>query len=147
LISFFISAISFAVISQFFEKTQAAELQMIQRHLPSAVKFLRPLSRLSGENHLNLVIGLPLRNQAGLSNLLEAIYDPASPNYHHYLTPEQFTGQFGPTESDYQAVSAFAGANNLQITGTHKNRLLLDVNGGRRGTHPACDDADISAPN
>ena len=38
------------------------------------------------------------------------------PNYHHYLTPEQFTERFGPTEQDYQAVIAFAKANGLTVT-------------------------------
>lgn len=87
------------------------------------------MERFPSTNHLRLVIGLPLRNQAALSNLLRQIYDPASPNYHHYLTPEQFTKRFGPTEADYQAVIAFARTNGLQITSAHPNRVLLDVDG------------------
>ena len=78
---------------------------------------------------MNLAIGLPLRNQEALTNLLQQIYDPASPNFHHYLTPEEFTAQFGPTEQDYQAVIDFARANGLTVIGTHPNRMLLDVSG------------------
>jgi subtilase family serine protease len=107
----------------------AAQTQGLHGHVPAIVKSLPSLGRFPGTNHLSLAIGLPLRNQAALSNLLRQIYDPASPNYHHYLTPEQFTERFGPTEADYQAVIAFAGANGLQITGTHPNRVLLDVSG------------------
>ena len=84
---------------------------------------------LAGTNQLNLAIGLPLRNREALTNLLRQIYDPASPNYHHYLTPDQFTEKFGPTEKDYQAVIAFAKANGLTVTGTHPNRMLVDVSG------------------
>src|SRR5208283_6167451 len=73
--------------------------------------------------------GLPLRNQEELTNLLEQIYDPARTNYHHYLTPEEFTARFGPTEADYQKVIEFAGANGLTVNGTHPNRMLLDVVG------------------
>ena len=76
-----------------------------------------------------LAIGLPCEIRVALSNLLQQIYDPASPNYHHYLTPEQFTEQFGPAKADYQAVIAFARANGLRVTATHPNRMLLDVNG------------------
>jgi len=43
--------------------------------------------------------------------------------------PAQFTEKFGPAESDYQAVIAFARANHLQVSATHPNRLLLDVSG------------------
>ena len=59
--------------------------------------------------------------------MIEEIYDPASPNYRHYLTPEQFTEQFGPTEEDYQTVLAFAKRNGLTVTATSANRVLLNV--------------------
>src|SRR5208283_2731808 len=78
---------------------------------------------------LRLAIGLPLRNQEGLTNLLQRIYDPTSPDYHHYLSPAQFAEAFGPTEEDYRAVTAFATANGLKVTATHPNRALLDVAG------------------
>ena len=78
---------------------------------------------------MKLAIGLPLRNKEGLTNLLQGIYDPASPDYHHYLTPAQFAERFGPTEQDYRAVTAFATANGLKVAATHSNRTLLDVTG------------------
>jgi subtilase family serine protease len=68
-------------------------------------------------------------HQEALTHLLGQIYDPASPNYHHFLTPEQFTARFVPTEADYQSVIAFAKANGLTITGRHPNRMLVDVSG------------------
>ena len=92
---------------------QGAGLQKLHGHVPAVVAHLQPMGKFAGTNRLNLAIGLPLRNQAALTSLLHQIYDPASPNYHHYLTPEQFTAQFGPTEKDYEAVIAFAKANGL----------------------------------
>jgi uncharacterized repeat protein (TIGR01451 family) len=108
---------------------RAAGSQVLHGHVPAAVARLRlqPLRHFDGTNHLKLAIGLPLRDQAGLSNLLQQIYDPASPNYHHYLTPAQFTERFGPTAADYQTLKAFAFSNHLAVTGTHPNRVLLDV--------------------
>ena len=58
---------------------------------------------------------------------MQRLYDPASPDYHHYLTPDQFTERFGPTPEDYLAVSNYAVANGFMVTGTHPNRTLLDV--------------------
>jgi len=72
---------------------------------------------------------LPLRNPEVLAGLLDDLYDPASPQYRHYLTPEEFTASFGPTEQDYEAVVAFAEAHNLRVTDRHPNRVLLDVSG------------------
>lgn len=103
--------------------------QRIPIHLPAAVTNSPPLGQLPASTNLDLAIGLPLRNQAALTNLLREIYDPASPNYRHYLTPERFTDRFGPTRKDYQTVIAFARANGLQVTATYPNRMLLDVRG------------------
>ncbi len=99
------------------------------QHLPAAVARLTPLGNLPGAQNLNLAISLPLRNQAELDLLLQQLYDPASPNYRHYLSPAQFTERFGPTEADYQALMDFAKSNGLTVTVTHPNRLVLDVEG------------------
>jgi subtilase family serine protease len=106
-----------------------AEMQTLQGHVLPVLKSLPPTGPLPATDRLNLAISLPLRNPAALSSLLQQIYDPANPNYHHYLTPSQFTEKFGPTEQDYQAVIAFAKANHLEVTTLHPNRLLLDVTG------------------
>lgn len=78
-------------------------------------------------SRLHLVIGLPLRDHAGRTNLLKQIYDPQSTNYHRYLTPEQFAARFGPTEGEYQQVVALAESNGFVVTGRHAGRELLDV--------------------
>jgi uncharacterized repeat protein (TIGR03803 family) len=107
----------------------AAQQQVLQGHVPVAVARLQPIARLPATNRLDLALGLPLRNREALANLLDQLYDRASPNYHHYLTPEEFAARCGPTEQDYRAVIAFANAHGLTVTGTHPNRTLLDVNG------------------
>jgi subtilase family serine protease len=108
---------------------QGAGRQALHRHFSGAVAALKPSGRLAATNHLRLAIALPWRNSAALSDLLRQLYDPASANYHHYLTPAQFTERFGPTEADYQTVISFAKTNGLKVTGTHPNRLLVDVDG------------------
>ncbi len=68
----------------------AADRQTLQGHVPAAVAHLTSVGHLEAARELKLAIGLPLRNQEGLTNLLQRIYDPTSPDYHHYLTPAQF---------------------------------------------------------
>ena len=120
-----------AALLPFSLRAQGVGKQMLRAHVPPAiVRFhLSPLNRLPATNRLNLAIGLPLRNQEALNKLLAEIYDPASTNYHRYLTPEQFAAQFGPTEQDYQSLIAFAKTNGLTVTATSPNRVLLDVSG------------------
>jgi len=106
-----------------------AQTHPLHSQRPVILGQLRPVGKLSSSTNLQLAIGLPLRNLPALTNLLQQVYDPASPNYRHYLTPEQFTAQFGPTKEDYQKVIAFAKAHGLKVTATHPNRVLLDVSG------------------
>jgi len=108
---------------------QAVQPQVLYGHVPQAVADSRALHELPGAMRLNLAIGLPLRNQSELDSLLVQLSDPASPNFGHYLSAEQFAAEFGPTEQDYQALIQFAQENGLVVTGTHPNRILLDVSG------------------
>ncbi len=78
---------------------------------------------------LNVTFMLSLRNQGELNTLLEQLYDPTSPNFHQYLSVEQFTEQFAPTAEDYQAVVDFAAAHGLTVTDKPANRLIVPVSG------------------
>ena len=103
--------------------------QVLSGHVPPAVANSRALNQLADSTRLDLAIGLPLRNQNELDALLAELQDPASPNFGHYLSPQQFAAEFGPTEQDYQTLIQFAHENGLVVTGTHSNRVLLDVSG------------------
>ena len=106
-----------------------APRHFLHGQIPRAVAQLQTIDSLPATNQLQLAIGLPVRNPAELDALLQKIYDPASANYRHYLTPEQFAKNFGATASDYQALIDFAARNGLRVTGTHANHLVLDVAG------------------
>lgn len=109
--------------------TQAVERHAVTGHVPRAVRYLSPLGQLPSSQRLRLAIALPLRNTGELTNLLQQIYDPASPQYGRFLTPDTFTERFGPTPDEYARVIAFAQENGLAVTGVHPNRVLVDVSG------------------
>ena len=121
----------FILLSVSTSQLSAAGLRMASSHVPAGVRQgkLVSLGRLPATNRLQLALSLPLRDRAGLTNFLAAVYDPTSPEYHHYLTPAEFTARFGPTPADYAAVIQFAKSNGLTVTATHPNRLLVDVSG------------------
>ncbi len=107
----------------------AADRQFLRHRLGALTDSLQAVDRLPATNQLLAAICLPLRNPAALTNLLQQLYDPASPHYHRYLTPEAFAEQFGPTREDYAAVVAYAQAHGLTVTTLHPNRMLVDVAG------------------
>ena len=103
---------------------------ILHGHVPAATARLTPNGRLPATHQLHLAIGLPLRNQSELDDLLRQLYDPTSPNFHQFITPPEFAARFGPTETDYAAVRAFLETNGFTVTGAHPNRVVLDVAGG-----------------
>ncbi len=108
---------------------QGAGRQLLQGHVPQAVAISTAVRPLPRSDRMSLAVGLPLRNQSELDQLLKQLVDPASPNYRQYLSAAQFAERFGPSEEDYQALAAFLRENGLAVTGTHPNRMILDVSG------------------
>ena len=84
---------------------------------------------LKADTTLQLDVVLPLRDPAALSALLADIYNPASANYHHYLTPAEFTAQFGPTQADYDTAVAYLANNGLTVTGGSRDGMDIQASG------------------
>lgn len=72
-----------------------------------------------------MAVVLKLRNQPQLKNFLSALQDPADPNYHHFLTPQQFTAQYGPTQAQVNAVRQYLEAQGLSVTRVTPNHLAI----------------------
>lgn len=110
---------------------QAQSQSLLTRHVREETRNGR--ARLVGQlvptQTMRLVLVLPLRNEGGLQNFLKELYDPSSPFYRQYLTVEEFTARYGPTQEDYDAAIRFAEANGLKVVGTSRNRVNLEVEG------------------
>jgi hypothetical protein len=107
----------------------SADRKLLHGHVPAPAAGLQAIGHFDATTNLHLAIGLPLRNQSALTNFLRELYDPSSANYQKYLSSEEFTERFGPTEDNYQKVIAFVNASGLTVTATHPNRVVLDVSG------------------
>jgi subtilase family serine protease len=111
--------------------SQAQPQSLLTRHTRDVVvNGQAPLvGHLPAAQSMRLVLVLPHRNQAELEKLLKELYDPYSPSYRQFLTVEEFTARFGPSQQDYDSVIGFAKANGLTVVGTSRNRMNLDVKG------------------
>ena len=110
----------------------------LQGHVPAqAIANARLLGSLPAATEISMVFSLPLRNQPELRELLKRLYDPADTLYGQYLTPQEFTDRFGPTQDDYDVVTAYARSLGFRVTGTHPNRTLLNVSGSAAAVEAA----------
>src|SRR5271170_5596933 len=97
-------------------ETAAQGQSLVTRHVRQDVVSGKAqfLNRLSKTQTLRLDVVLPLRDPEGLEEFLQDVYNPSSPSYRHFLTVQEFTARFGPTEDDYEAVIQYATSNGLK---------------------------------
>ena len=88
-----------ALVVSLLVATASAQMQTpITHHMRAAVANgqAKVVGHLPANQTLRLVLVLPLRNQAELDNLLQDLYNPSSPSYHHFLTVDEFTARVRP---------------------------------------------------
>jgi hypothetical protein len=76
-----VSTLCLVVSVTFTTPAHAAERQLVHDHAVKVIaEFgLQPVGALPDSTNLDLVIGLPLRNQEALTNLMQRQYEPSSP--------------------------------------------------------------------
>jgi len=84
-------------------------------------------TKLIGRLESNRIIrfSIVLNYDASAEAYAQSIYDPTSPNYHQFLTPRTFADRFGPTLIDYQNLVSWLQANNVTVTSTAPDRLIV----------------------
>ena len=90
----------------------------VARLAPSAVPSGSAYSGSTpGSQAVSLEVVLPPSNRSELTALLAALDDPASPQYHHWLTPDEFAARFGPSAATVARVDDW-----LDSVGMHVSR-------------------------
>ncbi len=84
--------------------------------------------------------GLPMRRmllvlkrsdaqESALKTMLEEQQTKGSALFDHWMTPEQFGKQFGPSDSDIAQVTAWLNAHGFQVAGVAKGRTAIEFSG------------------
>jgi hypothetical protein len=67
--------------------------------------------------------------EASLRQLLDDQQVKSSPQFHQWLTPEQFGRQFGPADSDLQAVTGWLASQGFQVAKVAAGRTVIEFSG------------------
>jgi len=100
---------------------------------------VHPLARASNDHgpvpdsmrldRIQIVLRRSDAQESALKQLIGELHRPGSASYHHWLTPEQFGQQFGPSDADLAAVEGWLqwhGFNDLKV---NPGRQTLEVTG------------------
>jgi pseudomonalisin len=92
-------------------------------HLANAA----PLGAAPAAAPVPVIVGLAERDPQGLTALLAAQQDPASPSYHRYLTPAEFAARFGATAAQAQHVAGYLTSQGLTDVHVSPSRLSVSA--------------------
>ena len=78
---------------------------------------------------VTLLIQPSAEQQAALKQLLAEQQDPSSPNYHKWLTPEQFGQRFGLSDADISKLTQWLRSQNFKIVQVARGRDWIAFSG------------------
>ncbi|MGD0434852.1 MAG: protease pro-enzyme activation domain-containing protein, partial [Bryobacteraceae bacterium] len=78
---------------------------------------------------LTLLLKPSAGQRSDLAQLLAEQQDPTSPNYHRWLTPEQYADRFGVSSDDLAKIKNWLEQQGLQVTGVARGRNWVSFNG------------------
>lgn len=87
--------------------------------------------------HVTLTLPPSAAQQTDLNAFLDRLQDPASPDYHRWLTPEQYGARFGAATADIARVTAWLASQNLTVDSVGRGRTTIAVTGAVRDMEQA----------
>ncbi|MGH9443835.1 MAG: S53 family peptidase [Thermoanaerobaculia bacterium] len=110
--------------------TRGERVPIMERvDLPANGSDLGPADLSAPLDRMTLVLSRTAAASAALREFLSAVQDPASPDYHHWLTPREFGLRFGITDSEIDAVAGWLEDQGLSIDGIPEGRGWINFSG------------------
>jgi len=101
----------------------------LRNHLPLWANAQNSTGLSSSEMTLEMVLSRSPQQQAALDQLLLDQKNPASPEFHHWLTPAEFGRRFGLSQSDIQSITNWLVAQGLRIHYVSPSRTFIGFGG------------------
>jgi hypothetical protein len=79
--------------------------------------------------HMLLPLKPSVDQDAALGKLIDTLDNPDSPSYQHWLTPEQFAAQFGPSPADIEQISSWLRQRGFSVDSVARGGLWIEFSG------------------
>ena len=76
-----------------------------------------------------LVLKRSPEQEAALEKFMAAQLDKSSPDYHHWLSPEEFGRLYGPSDQDIQIITSWLEQHGFQVAPVAAGRTVLEFSG------------------
>jgi hypothetical protein len=134
---------AFAVLMMFLPGALQSQARIIQpidnssfAHIPQSTHPLAVSPNDHGRVDPNLsmermvlVLKPTTEQQTGLQQLIDGQHNPESPNYRHWLTPEEFGAKFGPADEDVAKVTGWLQQQGFQVGTIGHGKQFVEFSG------------------
>src|SRR5579884_4064797 len=103
--------------------------RVLSGSVPRVVSVSRRLGRLPATQRVGFLLALSLPHQTALDAFANRLYDPASPDYRHFLSPAQFGARFGAPQADVQRTVSTLRRLGLTVKRPSVNHLYVSASG------------------
>jgi subtilase family serine protease len=79
--------------------------------------------------HMQLQLRRPAEQEQALEQYIKELQTPASPNYHQWLTAQQFGEQYGLAKSDLDAITGWLKGHGFAVNVVYTNGMVIDFSG------------------
>src|SRR4029077_133125 len=79
--------------------------------------------------HVLLQLRRSPEQESALQRYLDEVQDSTSPNFHKWLTPEQFGQDFGAAQQDVDAITRWLQSHGFTVNLVYPNRMMIDFSG------------------
>ncbi|GAB7181885.1 putative Ig domain-containing protein [Kitasatospora sp. Ki12] len=124
-----LTAVSLGVSAAQAATPNAAPRVALPNTVNPAVAHSEKKGDVPAEQQIPVSVSLKLRDSDALDRFLTAVATPGTAEYGHYLTPEQFTARFGPTQASVDQVKAYLAQQGLTVTDVSANRQVVNAHG------------------
>ena len=81
------------------------------------------------QEHILMMLRRSESQQQALEQFISRQYDPHSPDFHHWLTPQQFGAEFGPASEDIGKVTQWLTQQGFTVNSVPAGGLFVDFSG------------------
>jgi subtilase family serine protease len=124
-----ISALALPCIFTVAAAAHAADGQYIANNTPSYVATSKSLGAADESQRIEISLWLKPHNRAAMDALAQELYDRSSPNYRHWLKPQQIAQRFAPTAAEAQVVREFLESRQLTVSSVGPNNFYVRASG------------------
>jgi len=111
------------------DNTQLITLKGNTHPATQTAKDLGPVDPDMPLSRMQLLLQRSPEQQAALDAFMAEQYDPKSPNFHHWLSPDQYGQLYGPSDTDIATLTAWLQSQGMTVSSVSKGRLAIEFNG------------------